>query len=172
MVFYRILQKCNPRLEYEEWNLNSRLYAEAKEGRKEKALYDFVRVIGVGYVKVRALISDPARKNSKEVEFLADSGPGYMVIPNSIANELGLDEFAQKIGLGRIKVTLADKREAEGQLTYAHIKLMDREALPRAIIFDSPMPLLGAFTLQELGLEIDTVNEVVKESRPFSLGIM
>ncbi len=126
----------------------------------------------MGYVKVKAVISDPAKKSSREVEFLADSGAGYMVIPSSIARELGLDEFAQKLGLPRIKVTLADKREVEGQLTYAHIELRGREALPRAVIFDSPMPLLGAFTLQELGFAIDTVNEVVRESRPFSLGIM
>jgi len=57
-------------------------------------------------------------------------------------------------------------------MTYAHIRLLPREALLRAVIFDCPMPLLGAFTLQELGLEIDTVNEVLRESRPFSLGIM
>ncbi len=138
----------------------------------EKALYLFVTQIDVGYVKVKAVISDPRQKHSREVEFLADSGAGYMVIPSSIGKELGLDEFAQKIGLGMIKLTLADKREVEGQLTYAHIKLMGREALPRAVIFDCPMPLLGAFTLQELGFEIDTVNEVIRESRPFSLGIM
>ena len=126
----------------------------------------------MGYVKVKAVISDPPKRHRKEMEFLADSGASYLVVPTSIAEELGLDEFAKKLGLGTIKVTLADKREVEAQLTYAHIKLMGREALPKAVVFDCPMPLLGAFTLQELGLEIDTVNEVVKESRPFSLGIM
>ena len=138
----------------------------------EKALYLLVRQLGMGYVKVKAVISDPPQRHSKEVELLADSGAGYLVIPSSIAEELGLHEFAKKMGLGTIKVTLADKRQVEAQLTYVHIKLMGREAVPRAIIFDCPMPLLGAFTLQELGFEIDTVNEVVLESRPFSLGIM
>jgi len=138
----------------------------------EKALYLLVRQLGMGYVKVKAVISDPTRKRSKEVEFLADSGAGFMVIPPSIAKELGLDEFAQKMGFGKIKLTLADNREVEGQLTYAFIELMGREAFPRTVILECPMPLLGAFTLQELGFEIDTVNEVVRESRPFSLGIM
>ncbi len=126
----------------------------------------------MGYVKVRALISDPARKNSKEVEFLADSGAGYMVIPPSLANELGLDKVAEMLNLPKVRLTLADKREVEVSQTVTMVRMMNREAPVTAVIVDCPMPLLGAFTLQVLGLQVDPSTEQIKPSRPFSLGIM
>lgn len=120
----------------------------------------------MGYVKVRAKISDPEQLRIRDLEFLVDTGASYMVIPSVIAEELGL-KIARKA-----RVTLADKREVEAGYTLAYVSLLGREAPVTALVFDSPMPLLGTFTLQVLGLEVDPAKEEVRPSRPFALGLM
>jgi len=120
----------------------------------------------MGYTKVKATISNPRKTASREIELLVDTGAGYMVLPPSTSMELGLE------GVQKIKVTLADKREVEVDYSFANVKIMDREAPVPVLIMDAPMPLLGAFTLQVLGLEVDPVKEEIKPSRPFSMGLL
>jgi clan AA aspartic protease len=125
-----------------------------------------VRLIRMGYVNVTAKISDPERTRTRELEFLVDTGASYMVIPPRIAEELGL-RWVKKT-----RVTLADKREVDAGYAFAYVSLLGREAPVTALVFDSPMPLLGTFTLQVLGLEVDPTKEEVRPSRPFALGLM
>lgn len=120
----------------------------------------------MGYIKVRARISDPEQTRTRELEFLVDTGASYMVIPPAIAEELGLKPVK------KTKVTLADKRELEAGYAFAYVSLLGREAPVTALVFDSPFPLLGTFTLQVLGLEVDPAKEQVRPSRPFALGLM
>jgi clan AA aspartic protease len=120
----------------------------------------------LGYVNVRAKISDPEQTRTKELEFLVDTGASYMVIRPRIADELGLKR------LKKTRVTLADKREVEVGYTLAYVSLLGREAPVTALVFDSPMPLLGTFTLQVLGLEADPTKHEIRPSRPFALGLM
>jgi clan AA aspartic protease len=120
----------------------------------------------MSYVKVKAKISDPEQTRTKELEFLVDTGASYMVIPPTIAEQLGL-KLVKKT-----RVTLADKRETDAGYAFAYIRILGREAPVTALILDSPMPLLGTFTLQVLGLEVDPTTEEVRPSRPFALGLM
>jgi clan AA aspartic protease len=120
----------------------------------------------MGYVKVRAKISDPEQTRTKELEFLVDTGASYMVIPPPIAKELGLEPVK------KTRVTLADKRELEAGYAFVYVSLLGREAPLTALVFDAPMPLLGTFTLQVLGLEVDPANEQLRPSRPFALGLI
>jgi clan AA aspartic protease len=120
----------------------------------------------LGYVKVTADISDPVRTQTKRLEFLVDTGASYMVIPTTIAEELGLKPVK------KTRVTLADKREVEAGYAFVYISLLGREAPVTTLVFDSPMPLLGTFTLQVLGLEVDPSKEEIRPSRPFALGLM
>ena len=120
----------------------------------------------MGYVKVRAKVGDPEQTRVREVEFLVDTGASYMVIPPSVAEELGL-KLVKKT-----RVTLADKREVDAGYAFAYVRLLGREAPVTVLVFESPMPLLGAFTLQVLGLEVDPAREEVRPSRPFALGLM
>jgi clan AA aspartic protease len=122
--------------------------------------------VEMGYVKVRAKIGDPEQKRVKELEFLVDTGASYMVVPPSVADELGLKPVK------KAKVTLADKREVDAGFAFAYVSLLGREAPVTVLVFESPMPLLGTFTLQVLGLEVDPAKEEVKPSRPFALGLM
>ena len=120
----------------------------------------------MGYTKVKGIISNPSRTETLELEFLVDTGAGYMVIPPSIAKRLGLEPIM------RARATLADKREVEADYSSAYIKVMGREVPAPLLIIDSPMPLLRAFTLQALRLEVDPVEEEVRPSRPFALGLL
>jgi len=120
----------------------------------------------VGYVKVRAKIGDPEQTRTKELEFLVDTGASYMVVPPPIAEELGLKSVK------KTRVTLADKRELEAGYAFAYVSLLGREAPVTVLVFDAPMPLLGTFTLQVLGLEVDPAKEELRPSRPFALGLM
>jgi len=120
----------------------------------------------MGYVKVRAKVSDPEQTRTRELEFLVDTGASYMVIPPAIAEELRLK------AIKKTKVTLADKREVDAGYAFAYVSLLGREAPVTALVFDCPMPLLGTFTLQVLGLEVDPGREEVRPSRPFALGLM
>ena len=101
-----------------------------------------------------------------DLEFLVDTGAGYMVLPLAIAKDLGLEAIV------KTKVTLANKTEVEADLSVVNINVMDREAPVPVLLIDSPMPLLGAFTLQVLGLEVDPVKEEIRPSRPFTLGLL
>jgi len=120
----------------------------------------------MGYVKVRGIVSDPAKRKSKEVEFLTNTGAGYMVVPPSLAEEIGLEPIE------RTKAMLADKREVEAMYAFAYVKILDREAPVPVMIMDSPAPLIGSFTLQVLGLLVDPAKEEIGVSRPFALGLL
>lgn len=120
----------------------------------------------MGYTKVRGIISNPSRTKALELEFLVDTGAGYMVIPPSIAKDLGLELIM------RTKATLANKTEIEADYSSAYVKVMDREVPVPLLVIDSPMPLLGSFTLQVLGLEVDPIREEVRPSRSFALGLL
>ncbi|MEM2962379.1 MAG: aspartyl protease family protein [Candidatus Bathyarchaeia archaeon] len=120
----------------------------------------------MGYVKVLGVLSDPAKRKSVEVEFLSDTGAGYMVVPPSLAEEIGL------LPVEKMKVTLADRREVEALYSFAYVKVLGREAPVPVLIMDTPMPLIGSFTLQVLGLLVDPVKEEVRPSRPFAVGLL
>lgn len=51
----------------------------------------------MGYVRVRGIIANPINRNLKdELEFIADTGAIYTVIPKSIANKLQLKEMDKR----------------------------------------------------------------------------
>jgi clan AA aspartic protease len=120
----------------------------------------------VGYTKIKGIVSNPRRTKALELEFLVDTGASYMVIPLDIAKDLGL-ELTMKT-----RATLANKTEVEADYSSVYVKVMDREVPVPVLVIDSPMPLLGVFTLQALGLEVDPVREEVRPSRPFALGLL
>lgn len=120
----------------------------------------------MGYTKVKGIVSNPRRTKALELEFLVDTGAGYMVIPPVIAKDLGLEPIM------KAKAILANKNEVEADYSSAYVKVMDREVPVPVLVIDSPMPLLGAFILQVLGLEVDPVKEEIRPTRPFALGLL
>ena len=119
----------------------------------------------MGYVHVKALLGDPGRARTREISFLADTGAGYMVLQPNLAKELGLTP------VGKTKAVVADKRVVEADVAPVYVKVLDREAIVLAAIMDSPEPLLGAFTLEVLGLAVDPSTGEVKPTRAFTMTV-
>ena len=117
------------------------------------------------YTFVKGILRDPKRLVMKEVRFLVDTGAGHVALPNSLAKELGLQ------ALGDMKITLADGRELMSSYTVVHVEIMKREVPAFALLMDTPEPLLGSFTLQTLGLEVDPTKEEVRPTRSFAVGL-
>ena len=117
--------------------------------------------MGVTFQKVR--ISNPRRPGTRavEVEFLVDTGAIFSVVPRTLLRKLGIRP------MDRQQFSLADGTKQEYPVGEAFFELGDKRATSR-FVFAPPSvtPLLGAFTLESLGL---MVNPVTRELAPMRL---
>lgn len=107
----------------------------------------------MGYVRVRAIIANPLKRNLKtELELNVDTGAIYTVIPNTIAKKLQLpitDKRRFKIASGEI---------VECPVSEAYIQLENKGVTSLVAIATEKTPtLLGVTTLELLGLKVDPV---------------
>ncbi len=102
----------------------------------------------------------------REVEFLADTGAFFTIVPIKLAKELEIEPVA------RATVTLADKRGVEADVSLAYIKILEREGVLPAAIIDAPEPLLGVTVLEGLGLRVDPATGRVEYSRSYGIAIL
>ena len=112
----------------------------------------------MGFIKVKAFIwniFDP--KKSRKVEFLADTGAIYTVLPETLLNQLNIRK------IGRRKFRLADNRIVERDIGIIGIKINNRETHTIVVFGDKNIHILGITTLEELGLEIDPISRKLKE---------
>jgi len=109
------------------------------------------------YAKVR--ISNMERTKAKEVEALADTGATLTVIPQKIAQELELGEFAREMvetGAGEIEL----------QRSSARISIDGKESVQDVLVSDFiDRVLLGVVTLESLALSLDPLTGKLKEKR-------
>jgi len=119
----------------------------------------------MGLVRVKGSIGGD-EGSCVEAEFLADTGAFYTAIPPTLAEGLGIKPVARR------RLILADKRIVEAQVSYAYIKLLDREGTLPVAILDVPEPLLGATALEGLGLRVDPTTGRLEHSRPYGLAII
>jgi len=120
----------------------------------------------MGYVKVKATLGNAQRTMTREVEFMADTGAFYTIVPPTLAKELGIQPSA------RTKLTLADKRVVEADVSLAYIKVLDREGIFLIALMDAPEPLFGATVFEGLGLRVDPSTGNVEHSRPYGLAVL
>ncbi len=117
----------------------------------------------MGITFTTARISNPRHpgRGVVELEFLIDTGAIYSVIPASIARKLTLAK------LDREEFTLADGTRRTYDIGEAFFELGGRRATSK-VVFGPPTvtPLLGALTLESLGL---MVNPVTREVLPMRL---
>ena len=117
--------------------------------------------VGVTFAKVRVSNPRRARARAVELDFLIDTGAIYSVVPPSVLRKLGIER------LERQEFTLADGTKQAYALGEAFFKL-GRKGGTSKVIFapEGVTPLLGALTLESLGL---MVNPVTRELTPTRL---
>ena len=100
------------------------------------------------------------------LEALVDTGATYTLIPRSlIAN---LDVKPER----RERFVLADGRTVARDVAFIFVRVDDRTVPTQCILDDAaPEALLGAVTLEELGLAVDPVNRRFVPSRKYLLGV-
>jgi clan AA aspartic protease len=107
----------------------------------------------VGYVKVRGIVANPLSRDLKtELEFIADTGAIYTVIPNSVAEKLGLKIMDKR----RFKIASGEIVEYPVSEVYLEIEGKGVTSLV-ALAPEKTPTLLGVTTLELLGLQVDPV---------------
>ena len=121
----------------------------------------------MGYVKVKAKVSNVERERSKETELIADTGAIYTAIPEDILMDLGI--VAR--GTRRFKTASGELKELPVGEAYIEIA---GEGVTSIVAFlpRGATPLLGVTTLELLGLQVDPITGELKPMELFLLGLM
>jgi clan AA aspartic protease len=105
----------------------------------------------MGTFAVKVTILNPGDPNlSATVDCLVDTGAAYSQMPGSLLESLGITPFDQR------PVVFADGRRGTCPVGRAEFLLNGRQT-PALVIFgdEAALPLLGAMTLEGLGLGVD-----------------
>ena len=116
----------------------------------------------MGITKLPVEVGNPAFPDTTErLEFLVDSGATYSVVPAPVLERLGIKPFDEQ------EFRLADGSRIRRKKGTAHFKYEGR-AGGADVIFGEPgdSQLLGAFTLEALGLALDPLK---RELRPLPM---
>jgi clan AA aspartic protease len=118
----------------------------------------------MGITFTKAKISNPRqpRRAVVEIEFLIDTGAIYSVLPGTVARKLALAK------LDREEFTLADGTRRKYDIGEAFFELGDRRGTSKVVFGPSDVtPLLGALTLESLGLMVNPITREVSPMRLF-----
>ena len=99
-------------------------------------------------------VSPVTGPDSRRTEAIVDSGASYSVIPARLLNELGIQPKRSDVFM------LADGTRHEEVIGEARVAVNGRDAVTPVVFgSDEALPLLGAVTMQELNLVVDTKGE-------------
>jgi len=97
-------------------------------------------------------IGDPQGERYERVEALVDTGASYTVLPASLLRRFGVEP------LERWPFRLADGRQVEYEVGQTQVRIDGRSRFTIVVFGEEGVePLLGAVTLEELGLAVDPV---------------
>lgn len=119
--------------------------------------------MGMPYAR---LTVKPDRKSLKgiDVDFLVDSGAIHSLVPAPLLGELGIEPYKS------IDFIMADGTKITRQVGDGYF-LFQGDGGPAAVVFGEPgdEPLLGATTLESLGL---VLNPFTRELKPMRMLLM
>ena len=98
-------------------------------------------------------ISEPQAQRWETVEALVDTGATYTVIPASILRALGI------VPHDRRPFLLADDHQIELEVGHVWVRAEGRSAIVLTAFGANGRALLGAVTLETLGLAVDPVRQ-------------
>lgn len=87
-------------------------------------------------------------RTSKNIRALVDTGSAYVVVDPKTVSEVGLHETPFEVEL-----TLADKRKVKAKLYLGEVEAEGRRGPAFVAELDVPIPIMGAYALEALGLK-------------------
>ncbi|MEM2313082.1 MAG: aspartyl protease family protein [Candidatus Nezhaarchaeales archaeon] len=120
----------------------------------------------MGYVRVKGFVGSPEKVRVEEVNFLVDTGAYYTVLPPKLTEGLAIRPVV------RAELLTADKRKVEAYLSYAYIKIGDREGVLPVAVMEAPEPMLGVTAMEGLGIKVDQTTGRIEYTRPYGLAIL
>lgn len=114
----------------------------------------------MGIVRVNGLIGR-SEDEAVEMTFLVDTGGFYTAIPRRLREELQLIPGAW----GRTQ--LADSSIVDVELTWAFLRLNERQGVIPVEIMNVPEPMLGVTALEALGMKVNLVSLELEIISPF-----
>jgi clan AA aspartic protease len=112
-------------------------------------------------VWIDAVIRNPSTGRAVAVKALVDTGATLSVVPRRITEELQLPV------IGRRRATTA-KGVAELDECVSIVEVVGRKAYSHILVSDDiDVALIGAVTLETMGLEVDPVTGRLKESKTY-----
>ena len=112
----------------------------------------------MGLTKITIEVGNPAKpKKTIALEFLVDSGAIYSVVPGSVLKKLRISPVSKEI------FTLANGEKIKRKKGIALFKFQGRIGGADVIFGEKgDITLLGAFTLEALGLALDPLKRELK----------
>ncbi len=106
----------------------------------------------MGVFTVNVEIGDPTGSRFLAMEMTVDTGSSYTSLPATMLRELGVEPVRRQ------RFVLADGRVVDGDIGQTWLRLEGQSQMTViAFAEEGTEPLLGAVTLEEFGLGIDTV---------------
>ena len=112
----------------------------------------------MGTFKIKARVWNPFKlDNVLDVELIVDTGATYTVLPTKMLEKLGVEV------LRMARLRLADNRVIEKPLGEIGIEIEKHRASATPVVFgEEGVYLLGAVTMEQLGLAPDPVEKRLK----------
>jgi clan AA aspartic protease len=103
--------------------------------------------------RVRIEVGDPEGKRFQAVEALVDTGATNTALPSSLLAELGVSPHTTTV------FELADGRELELGVGRTWVRVDGQQEFTQVVFAgEATEPILGAITLEEMGLAVDPVS--------------
>jgi len=110
----------------------------------------------VGVFTIRLEVGDPEGQHFESFDALVDTGSTNTALPASILRRLSVVPYRKD------SFELADGREVELEVGRARVQVNSRQELTQVVFADEGTePILGMVTLEEAGLSIDPVRQIL-----------
>lgn len=119
----------------------------------------------MGLFEVPVRVANPDERVFHKAVMLVDTGATYSVLPSSFLARLGITPDSED------DFTLADNEPKRYRIGEARFSVGERERTSPVIFGDEGTWLLGATSLQSLGLVPDTTNHQLIESPKLLVGV-
>lgn len=110
----------------------------------------------MGTFRVQIEVGDPEGEGFQRFEALVDTGSSNTALPASVLRSLGVVPYRKAV------FELADGRLIEAEIGRTWVRVNGDQELTQVVFAEEDtQPILGAITLEELGLGVDTIKQAL-----------